>query len=100
MRFPFLLSFDRVKWKEENDFSVRATSVNVYQGETVHCGQRLKGGGTQKKVPRVLLPMKSSYLVTKDGNTRKAAKRGTRERENKTERKEKKRKEKKRQAWR
>ena len=52
--------------------------------------------GTQKKVPRVLLPMKSSYLVTKDGNTRKAAKRGTRERENKTERKEKKRKEKKR----
>ena len=82
MRFPFLLSFDRVKWKEENDFSVRATSVNVYQGETVHCGQRLKGGGTQKKVPRVLLPMKSSYLVTKDG------------------RKKKKRKEKKRQAWR
>ena len=74
---------------------MRATSVNVYQGETVHCGQRLKGGGTQKKVPRVLLPMKSSYLVTKDGNTRKAAKRGTRERENKTERKEKKRKEKK-----
>lgn len=47
LRFPFLLSFDRVKWKEENDFSVRATSVNVYQGETVHCGQRLKGGNTE-----------------------------------------------------
>lgn len=49
LRFPFLLSFDRVKWKEENDFSaLRATtSVNVYQGETVHCGQRLKGGNTE-----------------------------------------------------
>lgn len=43
LRFPFLLLPDRVKWKGGDDFSVRTTSVNVYHGEAVHCGHRLKG---------------------------------------------------------